>query len=377
MKRISNIWKKHSLWIMFLLVIFVVGGANTSNLYNSVKTQYISRTLDTSIVETSYEDNFWHHENFINLQGWIAKASGQMINNGVIKGLDGSLHLLEDVEYTFDAELEQKNCNDTIEILKTAEETGASILYVQRAYKTGELPYGYTFQRDKQYEFWGKAMENVGIPVLDIKKELGDYLQFYKTDHHWTVESSFYAAKMIVHELNQHYGMDLANDALEHNKYDTMVWKDSFLGSMGIRTGKYYAGKDDFIMLNPKFETYLTYEHFINGELDKKKEGDFLESFVDLSILNDAGYNNKYNACLNGGYVENIIINHQQPEGLKVLVISDSFARPMVQYMSLCFGETRYLDPQEGRYNDSYVEYIKDYNPDVVVVMYSGAYVEI
>lgn len=377
MKRISNIWKKHSLWIMFLLVIFVVGGANTSNLYNSVKTQYISRTLDTSIAETSYEDNFWHHENFINLQGWIAKASGQMINNGVIKGLDGSLYLLEDVEYTFDAELEQKNCNDTIEILKTAEETGANILYVQRAYKTGELPYGYTFQRDKQYEFWGKAMENAGIPVLDIKKELGDHLQFYKTDHHWTVESSFYAAEMIVHELNQHYGMDLANDALEHNKYDTMVWKDSFLGSMGIRTGKYYTGKDDFIMLNPKFETYLTYEHFINGELDKKKEGDFLESFVDLSILNDVGYNNKYNACLNGGYVENIITNHQQPEGLKVLVISDSFARPMVQYMSLCFGETRYLDPQEGRYNDSYVEYIKDYNPDVVVVMYSGAYVEI
>ena len=49
----------------------------------------------------------------------------------------------------------------------------------------------------------------------------------------------------------------------------------------------------------------------------------------------------------------------------------------MVQYLSLCFGETRYLDPQEGRYNDSYIQYMRDFQPDVVVIMYSGDYVEV
>ena len=39
--------------------------------------------------------------------------------------------------------------------------------------------------------------------------------------------------------------------------------------------------------------------------------------------------------------------------------------------------ETRYLDPQEGRYNDSYIDYIDEYQPDVVVMMYTGAFVEV
>ena len=213
--------------------------------------------------------------------------------------------------------------------------------------------------------------------MLDIRKELDDNLEFYKTDHHWTVGSAFLAAQSVVKSLNTNYDLELDEEILQQDKFRELVWENSFLGSMGIRTGKYYVGKDDFTMLEPTFETDLTYKHFINAELEKEKEGDFVEAFVDLTILDDPDYNNKYNACLNGGYVENIIVNHQKPDGLKTLIVSDSFARPMVQYLSLCFGETRYLDPQEGRYNDSYIQYMRDFQPDVVVIMYSGDYVEV
>lgn len=49
----------------------------------------------------------------------------------------------------------------------------------------------------------------------------------------------------------------------------------------------------------------------------------------------------------------------------------------IIYCMRLCLGETRYLDPQESRYNDSYIEYIREFQPDVVVIMYTGAYIEI
>lgn len=377
MKKLIKVWREHSLWLMFLSSIFLVGIVNLPNLSDAINAQYNSKSLDTSITETNYEDNFWHHEDFIDIQGEIAKVSGQRINNGVIKGLDNSLYLLEDVEYTYDENIERKKCEDALAILETAKEEGADVLYASRVYKTGKLPYGYTFQQDKQYEFWGQTISNQGIPVLDVKAELGEQLEFYKTDHHWTVETAFNAAREMVDELNQEYNLDLDTDIFERDNYKASVWRNSFLGSMGIRTGKYFVGKDDFVILEPLFETNLTYEHYIDGVLQKKTSGNFTEAFVDLSILNDTNYNNKYNACLNGGYVENVIVNHQQEEGLKLLVISDSFARPVVQYISLCFGETRYLDPQEGRYNDSYIEYIEEFQPDVVVMMYSGEFTKI
>ena len=44
----------------------------------------------------------------------------------------------------------------------------------------------------------------------------------------------------------------------------------------------------------------------------------------------------------------------------------------MLVFMSLCFKEIRLIDPQEDRYNDSYVEYIDEYDPDIVIMTFPG-----
>ena len=71
-------------------------------------------------------------------------------------------------------------------------------------------------------------------------------------------------------------------------------------------------------------------------------------------------------------YNENIVLNNMSDNDLKVMLIADSYARPMLPFLSLCFKEVRYLDPQEGRYNDSYVDYIDAYDPDIVIMMFPG-----
>ena len=91
-----------------------------------------------------------------------------------------------------------------------------------------------------------------------------------------------------------------------------------------------------------------------------------------IILLNDETYLNKYNSHAYGAYNENRVKNEKSNNNLKALIIADSFARPQLGLYSLCFKETRYLDPQEGRYTDSYVEYIDRYQPDVVILMFPG-----
>lgn len=49
----------------------------------------------------------------------------------------------------------------------------------------------------------------------------------------------------------------------------------------------------------------------------------------------------------------------------------------MTMYLSSAFSEVYYLDPQEGRYNDSYIAYIKKVKPDIVIMMYTGKFINL
>ena len=155
------------------------------------------------------------------------------------------------------------------------------------------------------------------------------------------------------------------------NNYEPVSYNNSFLGSIGIKVGRFFAGKDDFVIYKPKFDTDITFVH-----KDKKKPfeyaGDFWETFVDQKMLEDSSYNNKYDANMHGAYVESIIHNNLAQNNYRGLLITHSYGRAMAQYMSLDYSELRYLDPQKGRYNDNILEYVREYKPDVVIYMYNN-----
>ena len=370
--------------IVFLLIILVLFIGNFFSLWKLFKTEvkaiFFSEHRDEFMIpgeiETSYNSNFYKKLSFVDINGVVHKIMGQKLMNGAIKGKNDKLFLETDKDYRFSSTLEEKNINDALKILHTAEENGAQAIYVQRPMKylenKDELPYGMKVEYNQQYDFWCEKISYSGIGTLDLRKSLKNKLEFYKTDHHWTVESSFYAAQDIIEYLN------LDNVSLiDYNRYSLEKYENSFLGSEGVKTGKYYIGKDDFNILIPKFDTNFIYKHYVDGQLQTDKIGSFKEAFIDKSILEDGGYYNKYNACLYGGDNENIIINNDFEKGKKLLLISDSYARPMSMYLASVFSEIRYLDPQEGRYNNSYIEYIEKYKPDIVILMYTGEFVKI
>lgn len=232
----------------------------------------------------------------------------------------------------------------------------------------------YSFVNAKSQEEQLTATE---IPIINLRhsEKMGKIgrggEKFYKTDHHWTMQTNFTAFGDIIERVEEDLGWNLcADDFTNLEKYEIFVKEECFLGSFGIKAGKYYAGKDDFVIYLPKVDTVYTFEEYdSNGDLVQTKEGNFKEALIDWNLIMDDKYNNKYNAFSNQGSVENRFINHSALNDKKVLLISHSYGRPLSMYLSLCFGELRNIDLQEGRFKGDIVAYIEEYNPDLVIVM--------
>lgn len=208
----------------------------------------------------------------------------------------------------------------------------------------------------------GEAKSVKAIP----KEEL-----FYRTDHHWTMEACFAAYQKIINIMESDLGWDLnASKTVNRKNYSEYRLNDSFLGSYGVKVGKYYAGKDDFIVFIPGFSTDMLFQSYdADGELQLEKLGDFYQALLDAEILENPDYNNKYNAFCNQACIENHVINYSAPNSLKCLLISHSYGRPLTMYLALNFSEVVNLDPQEGRFEGNYIDYIDTYKPDIVLFL--------
>ncbi len=183
---------------------------------------------------------------------------------------------------------------------------------------------------------------------------------FYRTDHHWTTDTAFAVFEKIAEKLHLDYPSD----------YNEYVVPQSFLGSYGIKVGRYYAGKDDFKIFVPKEKGQFVFESYnADGNCIMAQNGPWFDTLIDREILENENYNNKYNSWLYSQSTENRIINKSIDCDNKLLLISHSYGRPLASYLSLCFHEVRQLDPQEGRFVRNYLDYIDDYQPDMVLFL--------
>ena len=367
---------------IILLIIFAVFAANygvTVNVLRTVRASNINK-LSSAIKgsENLFNSQFPNKSFYIDLNSLFLKVINKHEMNGVTRDNSNYLHVINtDIP---DILTIKKDSRSLVKLFEHARKNNIKFIFVQAPAKVIDgqtvLPVGIRDFTNDVYDLWCGIMTENDIPVLDLRKTLKDNLDFYKTDHHWTTTTSMHAAESIIEALNTKYNTGITPYWADSNgpQYKKKVWSKSFLGSYGIKVGRFfYSGKDDFEMYVPTFKTNIEYTHYMNGKIEKKKIGSFEKAFLDYEILDDPNYKNKYNACLFGGYVENVIINHYAGNNTKVLLVTDSFGRSMSQYLSLYFKELRYLDPQKGRYNDSYIKYMDQYKPEIVIVMYNSS----
>ena len=321
-----------------------------------------------------YSGNHWCLDTFSLTQRALGKHETR--NFEVLKSNNGALYL-KGTEEELDVEKLQIMADECELLYNATIENGGVFLYVQAPYKNvgqvSELSdYSSDITEDSE-DYLDNLICRKGIPVLDLRN-YNECMGYYNTDHHWTMLSAFNASKIIEGEINRRYGIGLDDNGYYGSlaNYDSVTYNNCFLGSIGIKVGPYFVGKDTITVYNPKFDTDFVFKHYINNELQFEYTGDFWKVFIDQELLDDSAYNNKYDAILHGAYVESVIINKIAKNEYKGLLVAHSYGRPMAQYMSLGYKEFRYLDPQPGRYNDNLLDYISEYKPDVVIYMFNG-----
>ena len=377
---------KHILTICFLLFIFVGMILNFSNIKNaciSVIDDVKSLDIKTAVTnfESSINNNFANKMDIVDVNGAFKKVCGQKIANGTILGSNNQLYDEDAINEKIDIAKEKESLEYTSLLMDYAESKGIFTLYVQHPNKYNvtnkELPYGLATTRTSIDDMYVHDLKDQGKNVIDLRESKYNVSNFYKTDHHWTVESAFNANLFIKGYISKSQSTYEIENNKQTEDYKKVTKQNSLLGSYGIRVGQYFAGKDDYSVMIPKFETEYIYEAYdTNHKKVAEKEGSYEDVFIEDSYFNNPDYLNKYNTYILDGTVEARAINKKSNNDTKVLLIGDSFSRPLFTFLSDGVAEIRFLDAQEGRYNDSFKSYIDEYNPDILLISYNFGFAD-
>ena len=265
-----------------------------------------------------------------------------------------------------------------VDLKESLEKENIPFLYVQAPFKLlndkDVTPILFNYSAENTGTFLSTLKDN-HVDTLDLRpyfkalKEEGADMSslFYNTDHHWTIESSLYATNIIADTVVTRYGIPLNLPLLSKDNFIYETTEKSFIGSMGRRTGKIYAGTDSFTLVVPSYETDIKVYETDYG-ITKEKRGPFSESVIVKSYLEDKSLTANRYASYHGDNEELIFINYKNKEG-KILIIKDSFGVPVYSFMSLAAKEVRALDPR--LFKGSISEYAKKFNPDIVIFLYN------
>ena len=257
---------------------------------------------------------------------------------------------------------------------------GGHFLYVQTPYKIcerdPEIPDGAENYENQNYDSILAELKKRKVPSFDLREQihaenLNHYSMFYVTDHHWKVESAFWASGEVVRKLNTLFGSGLDVSKTSKNLYLTKTYPDWFFGSIGRRVSLGCAKPEDFSILLPTFKTSLNIQ-VPNAEINKT--GSFEDVIYNKKALETKDYYNAscYESQLYGNQPLTQIKNKKNPNGPKILVLGDSFSLALVPYLSLTASETDLIDfrRDQGNFSGSIQAYINQAKPDVVLLTY-------
>ena len=331
--------------------------------------------------ESIVNDNIIGKENYVNIYGLTQKILGRKYiedsndpSRNIVKLKNGMLTFIQKKQdMTSKAE-------KIINFNKFLQKNEIPFIYVQAPYKVKDeeyLPTGIVDYANQNADELLKELTNGEVQIIDLRekfltKQLEE--EFFTTDHHWKIQTAFEATNYVSEILNQNYKFKIDDYFTNMEHYKIVKMEKRFLGSIGKRIGKYYAGTDEFDYIVPDFDTKLIVS---NQREEQKLEGTFEETIINKRFLEENDITaNKYACYFGGDYPEIIVQNENSEFSKKILVIQDSYGLPFSAIMSLRVKELRILDLRH--FEGSEIDYIKQYQPDAIIMLYnpSSFYIE-
>ena len=215
-------------------------------------------------------------------------------------------------------------------------------------------------------------LQGYGVDYLDSRRALkesslapGRYR--YKTDIHWTVEACFEVFASLVGKLSGDYGLDLDPDFYytDPDNYRQSVFPQSYAGILGRRAGTPFSGMDNFLLIEPDFQTKFTLD-YLRDNVEYSVTGDWGEALINHSYW-DNGY--LYASYLGGQTPWKRITNELAQTGPRFLFVCDSFAMPVISFLAPIASEIHVICPLAGRSPDL-EQYVSEHDFDFVFVEY-------
>lgn len=320
--------------------------------------------------ETDIATNFVLKQEYVNVNGALNRLLGKREMNEVVKLNNG--YLMEPFPYVDDDTL-QGYVDSIVDFNKFLQDEDKKLIYALVPYVVSkfdpQLPVGIEDYGNDDLDRLMDKLNAAGIDTIDFREEMHNdeidqYSLFFRTDHHWTMEGGLYAYGKIAEKIGEVTGCNLDNRVSDINNYDIERYPKWHLGSMGQRTGKYYAGIDDFDLLIPKFETKIQ-----NG---LGEVGDFRQMVINMELLEHKDYSSRYTydrvLGKSGGTQ---FLNLNSVNDINVFLIGDSQSYAVDPFMIMGFSRITYgpvtyffqLTP----------EYFEESESDVVVMLiYAG-----
>ena len=389
MKR--HLHKKMITAALFILLLFAFSIQNLMVSYEPLKQAVQSSSFRfASLKETigkldqAMNDSVYGKLKFIEAYGYTQALldKNEESNFEVVKDTQGQLH------YTYFTD----KPNPTMELTERVKTLSSQIInkQVKLTYMLTPDKYikGYTqFPKGIPYhhsnetadQFLGE-LKQAGVDTLDLREGLTESgipipELFFRTDHHWQIQTAFWGYGQLVKHLDAMDGTKLDPTGFYTNidNYNQIKYDNAYIGSMGRKTGKYYAGVDDFTLIYPKFKTDYEF-YFKTNELGGTLTGRFEDALLTTYPLHVEGSDygltgDKYFTYLYGNQAFVHIRNKDKPNGPKVVFIKDSLAVPLISFFSTICSDVYLLDPRY--YKEDIAAFINQTELDHVFISFS------
>lgn len=351
-----------TIWVVIVIINFIW----TKEIFSQEENRMLAtipRYSFESFVSGEYlngvndyiNDHFAFRNFYLKLNSWWeVDVMGKEENNGVFIGKNG--YLFEKFNYS---EEEQKNVSHNIKTISyfASKMDGQNIptyfvivpnsIYINR----DMLPNNVEVQSQKEIinQIYTEIVNTENVNVVESLEEANKSRQMYfKTDHHMNSDGAY----VVYNELCKKANIPIKEIA----DFNRVTVSNNFLGTFDSKAQ----------LLNQDSDELFVYQNETNTNI---KEAIYDKQTTN-SIFNEEYLKgkDKYSYFLNGNNSKAIIKTNIK-NNKKLLVIKDSYAHIMSQFLCQNYSEIHFLDPRYTNFN--YIDYAKENGITDVLFLYN------
>ncbi|MFR2534966.1 MAG: DHHW family protein [Clostridia bacterium] len=300
-------------------------------------------------LDTYINDHFIFRKQWLKIKSSMELLLGKKENNHVYIGKEG--YLFEKFIYTKENEENLKKAVAIMEQLAQETNLPTYFMFVPNSIfvNSDKLPEQVQIANQEKIidNVYQSCREVIPVDVTQILKAHKEENLYFKTDHHMTSTGAYYTYAAFCITKNQ------TPKSLFSFK-PTLVSND-FLGTFDSKAQIANQEKDEiWIYQNPTI---------VEGYYDEEKWN---------SIYNEAYLSKKdqYSYFLNGNHAK-VVLKTKVKNGQKLLIIKDSYAHNLAQFLCDDYEEIHFIDPRY--YKDSISSYVKENQITQILFLYNVA----